>query len=196
MSLLLYNPLEALIIIMPLWIRNLTNLNYTNKAKLVKTLIKDCYTLGTIFLVIQLPLNFITETILYTIYDLFICLGLMIIVLFVYNKLRFKNNNLFICALIQICYYTSLTLIISNSNLYLQFINGINPFVNELLINLYVRSVQIIFILLYLGGHIMFKKNLIKTAKANLGKTVASTVRLVGEPKLSKTLKEEVKKSK
>ena len=86
-------------------------------------------------------------------------------------------------------------IILSNSVLYLNFILN-STLVNELLINLLVRTIQFVLIIILFGGFFMFKKFLKKTAKNNLTKMVAATAYGVGEPKISKKLKTEVKNSK
>lgn len=194
MSFLLYNPLEAMIIILPLWISNKDKINLNNKKILFKIFIKHCYVLGCLFLLIQLPLTYLKQTLFYIIYDSFICFILMLGILIFYNKILFKETKIINCLMILLLYFISLVFIISNNQFYLNYINNANPFINELIINLYTRFIQ--FLLIIFGGFIMLKKNLIKTAKKNLGKTVASTIKLVGESKLSDKLKTEVKNSK
>lgn len=143
-----------------------------------------------------MPLNLLKDSLFYIIYD-YICFFISFLVIYFYNKIRFKNKQVLFCGLIIIIYYISLIIIINNNTFYSNFINNINPIINEFIINLIVRVVQILFILCFQGGYnLMLKKNLIKTAQQNLGKTVASTIKFVGESKLTDKLKAEVKNSK
>lgn len=196
MSFLLYNPLEAMVLILPLWIFNRNRLNWKYKKRLFKVFVKDCYIVGNINLLHQIPLNYLSNSLLFSLWE-FISMGFSFMVLYHYNKKRFQNNKLILCCLIFVFFQISLILLVSNSQIYLNFITGTNVFINELLINLIMRFVQLNCILILFGGYkLMFKEKLIKNAKKTLGKTVASTSKLVGESKLSDKLKAEVKNSK
>ena len=166
MSFLLYNPLEAMILILPLWLLNKHRINFAHKKSIYLIFIKDCYVVGSV------------------------------LVLILYYKIRFRTQSLLQCLIIMILFYLTLSLCISNNYWYDSFIIN-NQFLLELVLNLFVRIVQFIIFMIYLWGYnIMLKKNLISIAKKNLGKTVASTLRFVGESKLSKKLQKEVKESK
>lgn len=195
MSFLLYNPLEALVLILPMWILKKEKINWKNKKLLFKIFIKDCYIIGTILLISQVLLSVLAETLLYMLFD-FLCVLFNVIVMCLYEKIRFKQRSVLNNLIIVLLYNISLSIIVSNLDLYQIFINGGATFWDELYLNLYIKFLQILILIIILGGFIMLKKNLIKSAKKNLGKTVASTMKLVGESKLSEKLKREVKNSK
>lgn len=195
MSFLFYNPLEAMILIIPIWIANTNNINWKNKKLLLRVFIKDCYIIGTLNLIIQLPLNFLFDTLFYSLYNNIVCFIGMLLSLYFYSRIRFKIKSVYYSFIINTLYFITMPIILSNSVLYLNFILN-STFVNELLINLLVRTIQFVLIIILFGGFFMFKKFLKKTAKNNLTKMVASTAYGVGEPKISEKLKTEVKNSK
>lgn len=195
MSFLLYNPLEAMILIIPIWIANINNINWKNKKLLLRVFIKDCYIIGILNLIVQLPLNFLFNTLFYIIYNSAFCVIFMISFLYVYQIKRFKKRNLIFIILILVLYTISSGIILNNSPIYIDYILGYNAFLSELLINLYARLVQFILIFL-LGGTLMIRKFCKNTAKKNLKNSIAATLFGVGEPNISKKLKTEVKNSK
>ena len=185
-----------MVIILPLWLLNKNRIKRNDKKLLFKVFIKDCYFLGWFLLLTQMPLNLLTKSLFYSLYEL-ICMGFMCLSLCFYNRIRFKNNNCLTPLVIFVLFYITLSIILLDNSFYIDFINNKNQLLNEFIINIIVRGLQFLFILILFGGRlIMLKGNLIKHAKKNLGKTVASTSRLVGEPKLSNKLKAEVKNSK
>lgn len=196
MSFLFYNPLEAMVLVLPLWILNRNKINWENKKLIFGTFIRDCFIVGFLNLIIQLPLNLLLDSLFYIFYNTVVCLGGMIIILYFYNKFRFKVKNLFLSFGILFGYYVTLIIVLNNSSSYLEFIKNQNKFTNELFTNLYARFVQIIVLIFIFGGNIMLKKMLKKNAEKNLKKAVASTAFAIGEPKLSEKLKKSIKESK
>lgn len=196
MSLILYNPLEAFILIFPFWFLNRSKLKFNNnKKKIAKNFLKDMFILGTIFLISQLPLNLLYDSIYYGFFNL-INIGFTIIVLYFYNIIRFKNKKFLLCAIVEFLYVVSLLQIINHKNLFFAYeFLGVN-FYQEFVINLHIKFLQFIILFLILGGYIMLKKKMVKESKKKLGKMVASTQFGFGEKKLSEKLKTEVRKSK
>ena len=195
MSFLLYNPMEAFVLILPMWILHKNEINWNNKNLLFKVFIKDCYIISTILLTSQILLSLLANTLIYIILDIF-CTFCIFLALIVYSRKRFKKTVYLTSLIITILYSCSLSLITAFSPLYEIFINGETSFWQELFLNFYIKVLQTILFIFLFGGFIMFKKKLIKEAKQNLGKTVAPTLKLVGESKLSEKLKREVKNSK
>lgn len=185
-----------MVLILPLWLLNKNIINFNNKKLLFKIFIKDCYVVGSLNLIIQIPLNFLFNSLFYAFYNTIVCLISMIVILYFYCYKRFKIKTFITCIVILFIYYISLIILISNSSVYLEYISTVNNLWSEFVINIWSRLIQFLLITFIFGGKTMFKKILKKIAKENLTNTIASTAFGVGEPKLSDRLRAEIKKSK
>lgn len=184
MSLLIYNPLEALLLLTACYLfRDKSSIN--TKFNFKKYIIHS-YILGFIFLLIQYPMVWIENPVMFFIYNNFIGIIVMSYLLFFYNKKIRNKINLMKCFAIFIIYFISIDFIL---NLFNFSYNLDRALLDEFIINIVFKICQ--FILLF-GGYIL-KKFLINLAKKNIGKSIASTIKGVYEPKLSKELEQEIK---
>lgn len=196
MSFILYNPLEAFILIFPFWFLNKSKLKFNNnKKKIVKNFLKDMFILSTIFLISQLPINFLYESIFYSLFNL-LNTGFVIVVLYFYNIFRFRNKNFLLCMIVEVLYAFSLIEIVNHGNLFFAHNFTQDKMFQEFCTNLFIKFLQFTILFLILGGYTMLKKKMVKESKKNLGKMVASTQYGFSEKKLSEKLKTEVRKSK
>lgn len=138
-SLILYNPLEVLVIIL--------FCNVLENKKFEMKMLKYCYILGTIFLFIQYINLYIPNLILQFIYNVIVTLVIMPIVAYKYFKHIYKYKLLS-------CFY-SLIFIFISSMLLTQIFNILfgeiftNVFINceyEFIFNIILRVVQFLLI--------------------------------------------------
>ena len=196
MSILLYNPLEAIVLILPLWVLQKDRLEYKNRKTLILNFLKDAYILSTIFFILQIPLKPLEYSLFYSLYNIVVCVIGTIFILNFYNKNRFKISNIVLCYFIEILYFSSLNIIIVMKDFETSISKIRAEFIQQLYGNLYIKTIQFVLCILILGGIIMLKKFLIKTTKKNICNVIASTQNGWGEPKLSEKLKKDIKESK
>lgn len=189
-SLVLYNPLEASVLLTSAWL--LRGEKFRNKKFIVYEFLIKCFIVGTLNFCVQYPERYFQNSIFYVAFlmiENFILMGTIL-------KIFGYNNNLLNIVVIMLFFNFSLTIIIDLFKLPIIISQIENNFICQLTGNLIIRLIQFSLIITIFGGFLMLKKFLKKDAKNNLGKMVASTVRGWGETKISKKLAKEVKESK
>lgn len=189
LSALIYNPLEAFILIYFCSIFSFIEID--------KNIIKHCYILGFINLSIQYIDKFILDDKLSFIYNIFITLFLSEIILNLYIKKMLLNNIEF-----KTCIYSSvfnfitlyLSIISINSIKVITVFNTIRSFEYELFINLFIKIIQILLLMILKNG-VDFMKNLLKKIALNSTEK-AFTFMEHYQPKMPKILKEKLEKNK
>ena len=189
LSALIYNPLEAFILIY--------FCSIFTEIKINKNIIKHCYILGFINLLIQYIDKFILNDELSFIYNIFITLFLSEIILNLYIKKILLNNIEF-----KICIYSSvfnfitlyLSIVLINSIKTITVFNTIRSFEYELFVNLFIKIIQIL-LLITLKNGVDFMKNLLKKIALNSTEK-AFTFMEHYQPKMPKILKEKLEKNK
>ena len=189
LSALIYNPLEAFILIY--------FCSIFTEIKIDKNIIKHCYILGFINLLIQYIDKFILNDELSFIYNIFITLFLSEIILNLYIKKILLNNIEF-----KICIYSSvfnfitlyLSIVLINSIKTITVFNTIRSFEYELFVNLFIKIIQIL-LLITLKNGVDFMKNLLKKIALNSTEK-AFTFMEHYQPKMPKILKEKLEKNK
>lgn len=190
MSLVLYNPLEAGVLLLASWF---FKPKYFYRAQFnIKEFIIRCYIIGTLNYIVQIPERFVQQSIFY---GMFMILTYFVIAPLILEIFGYKNNFL-ILIFILLIFNISLDCIISICHFETCIANIHNNLLYELCANLIIKFWQICILLILLGVKNMFKILLKSTAKKNLGKMVASTIKGYGETKLSAKLAKEVKESK
>ena len=189
LSALIYNPLEAFILIY--------FCSIFAEIKIDKNIIKHCYILGFINLLIQYIDKFILNDELSFIYNIFITLFLSEIILNLYIKKILLNSIEF-----KICIYSSifnfitlyLSIVLINSIKTITVFNTIRSFEYELFVNLFIKIIQIL-LLITLKNGVDFMKNLLKKIALNSTEK-AFTFMEHYNPKMPKILKEKLEKNK
>lgn len=150
-SLLLYNPLEAFIILL--------FCNVCSGTKTKTRIILDSYILGTLNFVVQYPNMLLENSMWQLIYNIFVVLILMpiIVYLYCYNKFKFSYKictaaNLFILSTGMVVAWfsnTFITTVITN-----EFENGCY----EMIFNLVLRAFELLLILILYKGKCLYEK--------------------------------------
>lgn len=190
MSLILYNPLEAGVLLLYSWFFK-PNKIQRNKFNVQDFIIK-CYLIGTLNYLVQIFEAHFQNSLLYGIFMLVCYFILMPIILLIFG---YHNNIIYIIA-IFLLFHTSIDIIIYICHFETSIICIHNNLLYEFVVNLIIKIWQVLILLIFLGGQMMLKKFLKSQAKKNLNKMVASTVKGYGETKLTKKLAKEVKESK
>lgn len=190
MSLILYNPLEAMVLLLASWFFKPKEI-LRDKFNLTEFIVKS-YILGFFNYIIQIPEAYFQDTIYYIAYLLFNDFLLMSLNLKLFG---YKNKFKYISIIMSV-FHLSLTIIIDLFGLpnSIEFIR--NDLIYEFTGNWLIRISQAICLIILFGGQKMFKLLLKNKAKKSIGKMVAETSRGFGETKLSKKLAKEVKESK
>lgn len=182
-SLVCYNFLEAFLLLLACYLfRN-------NKYKYVKFNLKkfvvSSYVLGFINLLIQYPMNMISNPILYMIYNILMINIVESIVLCVYANKYIIKTTLSKCIIINVLYCVSIIIMINYFSF--KFIIDYNLNI-EFCINIIMKLIQF---LILIGVYFM-KNFLIKMAKKSTNKNIAATYYGYGEPELHESLKQEI----
>jgi hypothetical protein len=150
-SLLLYNPLEAFIILL--------FCNVCSGTKTKTRIILDSYILGTLNFVVQYPNMLLENPMWQLVYNIFVVLIVMPIIVYLYchNKFKFSYRictaaNLFILSTGMIVAWfsnTFITTVITN-----EFENGCY----EMIFNLVLRAFELLLILILYKGKCLYEK--------------------------------------
>lgn len=150
-SLLLYNPLEAFIILL--------FCNVCSGTKTKTRIILDSYILGTLNFVVQYPNMFLENSMWQLIYNIFVMLILMPVILYLYSKKKYKYravicflSNMFVFATIAFLSWFMNTFIVTTLT---------NSFTNktyELIFNLVLRILQLFLIFILYKGKCLYEK--------------------------------------
>lgn len=184
-SLILYNPLEAALLLWCSWL--LRDEKYRNLKFNKKRFIINSYILGIILLFIQYPLSLINNTLIFIIYDKILSFLIGPLIHFIY----YKKCNLLKTFTIQYGYIISLNFIVKRLGFPFALTNSI---FDEFKANIYIKAIQFCIVIIILFGGIIMKKLLVKIAKKNVANTIAPTYEGYGEQKLSIKLQDEVKR--
>ena len=166
LSLLIYNPLEAFILIY--------FCSIFGNFKLNKNILKECYILGSINLAVQYMGRNIENDALMFLYDIFISIIVTPILLFIFIRLFHNITDIKLCIFSAI--FNFLTLFASL--FLLNFIKGIDviftgfysEILHEFLLNIYIKIFQIFILYLLRIGVIVLKDLLKKIAIINTEK--------------------------
>lgn len=183
MGLLLYNPMEAAIILLFVC--------FSEKKKIcTKDFFFLSYIVGTVFLFLQSAIPQFSDTIFFGLINLILDLVIYPISLKIIlnNRMSFKA-----CFFGFLFYVMSMDAIVRILGLPIILADISKNLATEFFGNICIRSIQILLLLLLYGGTKMLKKMLVKNAKENVKSTIAATVHGWGEPKLSKKLQDEIK---
>lgn len=189
LSALIYNPLEAFILIY--------FCSIFAEIKIDKNIIKHCYILGFINLLIQYCAKIINNDIYALIYNIFITLFLSEIILYVFinkflmNKIKFK-----ICVYSSIFNFITLyiSIILINNIKVITLFNTVRSIEHEFFVNFFIKVFQIFFLFILKSGVISMKNLLKNIAFKNTEK--AFTFMEYYTPKMPKVLKEKLEKNK
>lgn len=150
-SLLLYNPLEAFIILL--------FCNVCSGTKTKTRIILDSYILGTLNFVVQYPNMLLGNSMWQLIYNIFVMLILMPVILYLYSKKKYKHRAV-TCFLSNIfAFITSAGICFAFNNMFECIPNGV--FLNgayEMVANLVLRIVQLFLILILYKGKCLYEK--------------------------------------
>lgn len=189
LSALIYNPLEAFILIY--------FCSIFTEIKIDKNIIKHCYILGFVNLLFQYIGKSIGNNAHVFIYNIFVALILTPILLYIYIKLIFfKKINFVICIYSAIFNFVTLyiALLIINSFKNITVFNVDRSFNHELFVNFLIKIIQLFIFLQFKKGVGFMKKILKLIAFKNTEK--AFTIMEYYNPKMPKILKEKLEKNK
>lgn len=190
MSLVLYNPLEAGILLLATWFfkpKNIIRERFSFKKFIFK-----CYVLGWVYYIIQF-ISINLETSIF--YGFYIVLQSILFMPLFLKVLGYKNNLIYILSIVFIFNLSLDSIIyIFNFPTLSQIIQS--NLIFEFCANLIIRTIQLLIIILCLGVENMIKNFLKNQTKKKLGKEIAETFHGYGEPKLATKLAKEVKESK
>lgn len=193
LSLILYNPLEAMVLLLASWFFKPAKIK-RGKFNILDFIIR-IYIIGTLNYIVQIPEQFLQDSLWYVYYLFIVGYFLM----FLWLKLfGYKNSKLYLTSIILVFNITlDIALLCLKWFGSIFTINNIDLY--GLMANMFIRLFQTIIIFILLGVGLMIKRinnYLEKIAKQNLKNTIASTLKGYGEAKLSNKLKEEVKSAK
>ena len=189
LSALIYNPLEAFILIY--------FCSIFAEIKIDKNIIKHCYIFGFISLLIQYIGKFVENNTYAFIYNIFVALVASPILLYIYIKLIFfKQINFVICIYSAIFNFITLyiALLIINAFKNITVFNVDRSFSYEFFVNLLIKIIQLFIFLQFKKGVGFMKKILKLIAFKNTEK--AFTIMEHYNPKMPKILKEKLEKNK
>ena len=189
LSLFLYNPLEAFVLII--------FCSMFSYIKINKNIVRDCYMLGSINLFIQYLNKIFTEDIIILVYDTIVSLFLMPLVLFIF--LNFNNYNIKFYTCICSCIFNFLTIFVGlmftdTFCIFEVYFNIKRSIQYEVFVNLIIKILQLFTLILIRYGVIKLKKILKFIANKNTEK--AFTAMQHYQPKLPKALMEKIEKNK
>ena len=190
MSLVLYNPLEASVLLISSWFLRRNKYIYTTFK--FRNFIHKCLIMGVLNYIVQYPERYFQNSIYYIFYLIIANFALMGIILKIFGY----NNSFLQITIIMLLFNLTLNLSIEVFCLPIVIKEIENNFICQFVGNFMIRSFQYLIIFILFGGFKMFKEFLKAESKKNLGKMVASTIRGWGETKLTKKLAKEVKESK
>lgn len=150
-SLLLYNPLEAFIILL--------FCNVCSGTKTKTRIILDSYILGTLNFVVQYPNMLLENPMWQLIYNIFVMLILMPVILYLYSKKRYKHRAV-ICFLSNIFVFATIAFLSWFMNTFIAT-TLTNSFANkayELFFNLVLRILQLFLIFILYKGKCLYEK--------------------------------------
>lgn len=189
LSALIYNPLEAFILIY--------FCSIFAEIKIDKNIIKHCYIFGFISLLIQYIGKFVENNTYAFIYNIFVALVASPILLYIYIKLIFfKKINFVICIYSAVFNFVTLyiALLIINSFKNITVFNVDRSFNHEFFVNLLIKIIQLFIFLKFKKGVDFMKKVLKFIAFKNTEK--AFTIMEYYNPKMPKILKNKLEKNK
>lgn len=142
LSALIYNPLEAFILIY--------FCSIFTKIEIHKNIVKHCYLLGLVNLLIQYITFLLNNELLSFIYDLIVALVIMPLVLNTYIIVLYRKYIKFIVCIYS-CIFNFITIfyfncIMNNLNIILYNYNGYSSSIEELFVNICLRLIQSLFI--------------------------------------------------
>lgn len=185
-SLILYNPLESFLLLFACYL--LRDTKYKDIKFNFKNYVIHAYKLGTICLIIQAPMNLISNPVLFMIYNIVIVNFVVSITLFIYANKYVIRSSLLKCFLINVLYSLSIIILLNICDF--EFIASLNNFNMELFINIFLKVIQFSVLI----GVYLMKKLLINIAKKSMKDNIAATNYSYGEPKLPDSLKQEIMK--
>lgn len=190
LSVLIYNPLEAFILIY--------FCSIFTEIRINKSTIKHCYILGFINLLFQYYTTFLDIEIISFCYDIFVALFLSPLILKNYFS-NFVYKNIKIDIFIYSCIFNFITIFLCNY-IISKFLNfdysyiGYNCLISEFFSNCISKFLQFVFLYLLKGCRFYMKKFLKNIAFKNTEK--AFTIMKMYQPKMPKILKEKLNKNK
>ena len=189
LSALIYNPLEAFILIY--------FCSIFTKIEINKSIIRYFYLLGFINLIFQYCAKIINNNLYAFIYNIFITLFLSEVILYIFiNKILMYKIKFKICVYSSIFNFITLyiSIILINNIKVVTLFNTTRSIEHEFFVNFFIKVFQI-FLLFILKSGVIFMKNLLKNiAFKNTEK--AFTFMEYYSPKIPKILKEKLEKNK
>lgn len=160
LSLIIYNPLEAIVIILFL-------VSLSREKFEIKNLL-SCFVLGAINLVLQYPNKFIQNEVLIFIYDVFVALVLMSFTSYLTYLLTFKKSIcMYKCFLASVFNFVTIYVgiyfvqLIGITDI---FFNVEQPLISEFLANFTIKVVQFVLLIILNYGVNFYNEKFIKKA--------------------------------
>jgi hypothetical protein len=148
MSLVLYNPLEAGVLLLASWFFKPRNIHRPHFN--IKEFIHKCYIIGLLNYIIQIPEQFLENSLFYFFYLFAVVFFGMSLTLKI-----FGYKNIWACCMsIMLLYNFSLTLIVDIGKMPTIISEIVSNNAQQLLNNLIIRIVQILIIFILLGGRL------------------------------------------
>lgn len=150
-SLLLYNPLEAFIILL------FCNVCSGTKTKI--RIILDSFILGTLNFVVQYPNMLLESPVWQLIYNIFVAIIVVPIILYIFTLKRYKYKFI-ICWLSVAFLFTTVAVLSWINNTFIGE-NFTNCFISknyELIFNLILRAIQLLLIFILYKGKCLYEK--------------------------------------
>lgn len=191
LSLIIYNPLEAIVIILFL-------VSLSREKFKIKNLL-SCFILGAVNLVLQYPNKFIQNEVLVFIYDVFVALVLMSFTSYFAYLLTFKKSiSMYKCFLASV--FNFVTIYIGIYTVQLLgitdiFFNVEQPLISEFLTNFTIKVIQFVLLIILNYGVNFIMKNLLKKLAMN-NTEKAFTAMQHFQPKMPKALKAKIESKK
>lgn len=192
LSLIIYNPLEAIVLILFL-------VSLSREKFKIKNLL-SCFVLGAVNLVLQHPDKFIQNEVLIFIYDVFVALVLMSFTSYFAYLLMFKKSiSLYKCFLA--CVFNFITIYIGIYAVQLSgvtdvvFVTRYSNLISEFLINFTIKVIQFVLLIILNYGVNFIMKNLLKKLAMN-NTEKAFTAMNHFQPKMPKALKAKIESKK
>lgn len=191
LSLIIYNPLEAIVIILFL-------VSLSREEFKIKNLL-SCFILGAVNLVLQYPNKFIQNEVLVFIYDVFVALVLMSFTSYFAYLLIFKKSiSMYKCFLASV--FNFVTIYIGIYTVQLLgitdiFFNVEQPLISEFLTNFTIKVIQFVLLIILNYGVNFIMKNLLKKLAMN-NTEKAFTAMQHFQPKMPKALKAKIESKK
>lgn len=191
LSLIIYNPLEAIVIILFL-------VSLSREKFKIKNLL-SCFILGAVNLILQYPNKFIQNEVLVFIYDVFVALVLMSFTSYFAYLLTFKKSiSMYKCFLASV--FNFVTIYIGIYTVQLLgitdiFFNVEQPLISEFLTNFTIKVIQFVLLIILNYGVNFIMKNLLKKLAMN-NTEKAFTAMQHFQPKMPKALKAKIESKK